>query len=81
MQEKEYSVQIRDLSVQFSTTDGVVHAINGIDLDIEKGKTLGLVGETGAGKTTTALSILRLIPDPPGEITGGTILLDGKKHL
>ena len=65
MQEKEYSVQIRDLSVQFSTTDGVVHAINGIDLDIEKGKTLGLVGETGAGKTTTALSILRLIPDPP----------------
>lgn len=78
MQEKEYSVQIRDLSVQFSTTDGVVHAINGIDLDIEKGKTLGLVGETGAGKTTTALSILRLIPDPPGEITGGTILLDGK---
>ena len=47
MQEKEYSVQIRDLSVQFSTTDGVVHAINGIDLDIEKGKTLGLVGETG----------------------------------
>lgn len=78
MQEKEYSVQIRDLSVQFSTTDGVVHAINGIDLDIEKGKTLGLVGETGAGKTTAALSILRLIPDPPGEITGGTILLDGK---
>ena len=58
--------------------DGVVEAVNGIDLTIEKGKTLGLVGETGAGKTTTALSILRLVPNPPGEITGGTINLEGK---
>ena len=53
-------------------------AVNGIDLAIEKGKTLGLVGETGAGKTTTALSILRLVPDPPGKITGGSITLEGK---
>ena len=81
MQEKEYSVQIRDLSVQFSTTDGVVHAINGIDLDIEKGKTLGLVGETGAGKTTTALGIMGLVPDPPGEIVGGSILFEDQDLL
>jgi peptide/nickel transport system ATP-binding protein len=78
MADKEYSIDIRDLSVVFSTSDGVVHAVNGADLQIEKGKTLGLVGETGAGKTTTALSILRLIPNPPGKITSGTITLEGK---
>lgn len=78
MADKQYSVEINDLAVRFSTVDGVVHAINGIDLKIEKGKTLGLVGETGAGKTTTALSILRLIPNPPGEITSGSIILEGK---
>lgn len=78
MAQKEYTVDISNLVVKYKTVDGVVDAINGIDLKIEKGKTLGLVGETGAGKTTTALSILRLIPNPPGEITGGTILLEGK---
>lgn len=78
MAEKDYCIDIRDLSVRYVTVDGVVSAINGIDLKIERGKTLGLVGETGAGKTTTALSILRLIPNPPGEITGGTIKLEGK---
>ena len=78
MADKQYSVEINDLAVRFSTVDGVVHAINGVDLKIEKGKTLGLVGETGAGKTTTALSILRLIPNPPGEITSGSIVLEGK---
>lgn len=78
MAEKEYCIDIKDLAVKFTTVDGVVHAINGVDLKIEKGRTLGLVGETGAGKTTTALSILRLIPNPPGEITSGTIFLEGK---
>ena len=78
MAEKQYCIDIKDLAVKFTTMDGVVHAINGVDLKIEKGKTLGLVGETGAGKTTTALSILRLIPNPPGEITSGTIVLEGK---
>lgn len=78
MADKQYSVEINDLAVRFSTVDGVVHAINGVDLKIEKGKTLGLVGETGAGKTTTALSILRLIPNPPGEIIKGSIVLEGK---
>lgn len=76
--EAKYTIEIKDLQVKFKTVDGVVEAVNGIDLSIEKGKTLGLVGETGAGKTTTALSILRLVPDPPGEITGGSITLEGK---
>lgn len=76
--ETKYTLEIKDLQVKFKTVDGVVEAVNGIDLSIEKGKTLGLVGETGAGKTTTALSILRLVPNPPGEITGGSITLEGK---
>ncbi len=74
----KYTLEIKNLQVKYKTMDGVVEAVNGIDLTIEKGKTLGLVGETGAGKTTTALSILRLVPNPPGEITGGTINLEGK---
>lgn len=78
MADNKYCIDINNLSVRFRTVDGVVHAVNGVDLQIKKGKTLGLVGETGAGKTTTALSILRLIPDPPGEITSGIITLEGK---
>lgn len=70
-------LSIRGLTIHYSTDDGVVKAVNGIDLDIAEGETLGLVGETGAGKTTTALGIMRLIPDPPGEIVGGQILFDG----
>ena len=74
-------VEIKDLYVDYETEDGVVHAVNGMNLSLERGKALGLVGETGAGKTTTALSILRLIPDPPGVIKGGSIELDGKDLL
>ena len=68
-------LEIKDLCVEFRTDDGVVKAVNHMDLELESGKTLGLVGETGAGKTTTALSILRLVPDPPGVITNGSIHL------
>ena len=71
-------LEIKDLEVKYFTSDGVVNAVNGIDLSIDRGETLGLVGETGAGKTTTALSILRLLPDPPGKVTGGSILFDGE---
>ena len=75
---KKYSVEINDLVVEFRTDDGVVKALNGMDLKIEEGQTLGLVGETGAGKTTTGLAILRLIPSPPGVIEGGSIKLNGE---
>lgn len=78
MTEQQNTIEIKGLEVKYKTQDGVVNAVNGIDLTIPKGKTLGLVGETGAGKTTTALSILRLVPNPPGEITGGTITLEGR---
>ena len=74
----ENLLDIKDLSVQYKTHDGVVYAVNGINLSLAKGETLGLVGETGAGKTTTALSILRLLPDRIGNIEGGKILLEGE---
>ena len=67
--------------VHFETDDGCVCAINGLNLSVRREKTLGLVGETGAGKTTTALSILNLVPSPPGVIKGGSIVLDGKDVL
>lgn len=81
MNSKDLSVEIKDLVVEFRTDYGTVHALNGMELEIERGKTLGLVGETGAGKTTTGLSLLRLIPDPPGIIKSGTIKLNGKEIL
>lgn len=74
-------LEIKDLSVNFKTHDSVVHAVNGISLEIEKGQTLGLVGETGAGKTTTAMSILRLLSDRTGEYAGGQILFHGEDIL
>lgn len=77
----KYLLEIKDLNVQYTTDDGVVRAVNGINLSISQGETLGLVGETGAGKTTTALGILRLIPDPPGKITKGEILFAGENLL
>ncbi len=68
---------IKDLHVIYSTDDAMVYAVNGLNLSLKKGETLGLVGETGAGKTTMALSIMRLLPDKIGKITQGEILLDG----
>jgi len=74
-------LKIKDLVVHYETEDADVHAVNGIDIEIAKKRTLGLVGETGAGKTTTALSILNLIPNPPGVIKNGEIYLEGKDVL
>ncbi len=65
-------LEIKDLTIHFQTEDGDVKAVNGISFAVEQGKTLGLVGETGAGKTTTALGILRLVPEP-GKILSGSI--------
>ena len=75
MERKEtgYALEIKNLSVEFRTRERTVYAVNGLDLKIKKGQTLGLVGETGAGKTTTALAILNLVQTPPGVITSGSI--------
>lgn len=71
-------LDIRNLTVRFNTDSGIVHAVNNLNLSLHKGKALGLVGETGAGKTTTALATLQLIPNPPGEIKSGEILFNGQ---
>ena len=78
---KDLILDIKDLVIHYETDDGTVEAVNGLDIQLEYGRTLGLVGETGSGKTTTALSILRLVPDPPGVIKNGSITLDGKDIL
>ena len=78
---KDLILDIKDLVIHYETDDGTVEAVNGLDIQLEYGKTLGLVGETGSGKTTTALSILRLVPDLPGVIKNGSITLDGKDIL
>jgi len=74
---KDILLDIKDLSVQFNTDSGVVKAVNHLNMKLERGKSLGFVGETGAGKTTTALSILQLVQTPPGQIVGGEILFNG----
>ena len=74
-------LEINDLTIHYFTDDGVVRAVNNIDLNLERGQTLGLVGETGAGKTTTALGIMGLIPNPPGRVVGGEILFEGQDLL
>lgn len=74
-------LEVKDLEIQYKTDEATVYAVNGISFTLEPGETLGLVGETGAGKTTTALGILGLIPNPPGKIVNGEILLDGSDLL
>ncbi|MCR4441218.1 MAG: ABC transporter ATP-binding protein [Peptococcaceae bacterium] len=74
-------LEVKELEVQYVTSEEVVRAVNGISFKLEKGECLGLVGETGAGKTTTALSIIRLLPDPPAKVSHGEILYNGKDLL
>ena len=81
MEKNDLVLDIRDLVVHYETEDADVHAVNGIDIQVGKRRTLGLVGETGAGKTTTARAILNLVPNPPGKIKSGEIYLDGQDVL
>ena len=76
-EENIYALEIEDLNVEYRVDEEIVHALNGISFKLKNGETIGLVGETGAGKTTTGLSILRLIPSPPGKVSG-TIKIHGE---
>ncbi|MCS7178221.1 MAG: ABC transporter ATP-binding protein [Anaerolineae bacterium] len=74
-------MDVRNLVTRFYTQDGVVHAVNGISYTMEEGEILGVVGESGCGKSVHALSIMRLIPSPPGKIEGGEVWFDGRDLL
>jgi oligopeptide/dipeptide ABC transporter ATP-binding protein len=74
-------LQIKDLRTHFFTEDGVVKAVDGVSYDVMPGEILGLVGESGCGKSVSALSILRLIPNPPGKIVSGQIIFEGEDIL
>lgn len=74
-------IEVRDLAVEFRTDEGVVNAVKRISFNVPRGKTVGLVGESGSGKSVTSLAVMRLIPNPPGRITNGQILMDGKDLL
>src|ERR1700677_796934 len=72
---------VRNLRTSFFVEDGEVKAVDDVSFDVFKGKTLGIVGESGCGKSVTSLSIMRLIPNPPGRIVGGEILYKGRNLL
>jgi oligopeptide transport system ATP-binding protein len=73
----DHLLEVRNLSTHFFTPDGVIQAVDDVSFDVGYGETLGLVGESGCGKSVSALSIARLVPDPPGRIVKGSILFDG----
>ena len=74
-------LEIKELATHFYTAEGVVKAVDGVSYDLEEGETLGLVGESGCGKSVSALSVMRLIPWPPGKIVGGQVLFEGENLL
>ncbi|PIE53890.1 MAG: dipeptide/oligopeptide/nickel ABC transporter ATP-binding protein [Dethiosulfovibrio peptidovorans] len=77
----EKLLEVKNLHIHYITDDGLVKALNGVSIEVEEGRTLGLVGETGAGKTTLARGILRLVPNPPGKIINGEVLFEGRDLL
>lgn len=74
-------LEVKNLVIHYETDAGIVEAVNSVSFDLDKGETLGLVGETGAGKTTIALGIMNLVPDPPGRVKAGEILFEGDDLL
>src|ERR671914_769662 len=71
-------LEVEDLRTYFHTREGVVRAVDGVSFDVDIGRTLGLVGESGCGKSVTALSIMGLLPQPPARIVGGAVRFDGR---
>ena len=78
MSQEDLILEIRDLCVEFQTVEGTVQAVNHLSYKLRKGEKLGIVGESGSGKSVSSLGMLRLIPNPPGRITGGEILYKGQ---
>ena len=74
-------LKINELKTHFFTAAGVIRAVDGVSYDVKSGETLGVVGESGCGKSITALSVLRLVPSPPGRIVGGEIRFNGQNLL
>ena len=74
----EIILDVKDLSMSFFTDQGELPAVNHVSFQVEKGKTLGIVGESGCGKSMTSLCVMRLFPSPPGKIVGGSVIFDGK---
>lgn len=74
-------LEIKNLTVHYETVDGVVHAVEGLNIALDRGQTLGLVGETGAGKTSTMKAIMRILPEPPAKLKGGEIFFEGRDLL
>ena len=72
-------LEVAGLKTQFTTRHGVVHAVDGVDFSLEAGETLALVGESGCGKSATALSLMGLLPAPRGRVAGGSIRFDGRE--
>ena len=81
MENKEMLLSVRDLTVEYTSEDEVVHAVNHVSFDLARGSTIGLVGETGAGKTSIARAILRILPEPPARVPSGEIIFEGKNLL
>ena len=81
MAAEQDSLSIRNLTIEYVTADGTVHAVNDVSLRIGRKRCMGLVGDTGAGKTSTALAVMNLIPNPPGKIRSGEILVNGYSTL
>lgn len=80
-QQKVNFLEVKDLVVEYTSGDEIVHAVNDVSFSLGRGRTLALVGETGAGKTTIAKTIMRILPDPPAKIRGGQIFLNGEDLL
>ncbi len=81
MNEEKKLLNIKNLSINYNTSNGTVYAVDDLDLELGYGETLGFVGETGAGKTTTALGIMGIIPNPPGKVVSGEIIFEGEDLL
>ena len=81
MKDKNEFLQVKDLIVEYTSEGKIVHAVNKVSFSLERGRTLGLVGETGAGKTSIAKAILRILPEPGGKVAGGEVFLDGEDIL